>query len=95
VNYVQSQLTHNARKTQEIKAEKIALESQFGGVENVRSKMDDFMNVVNIVKDNLDKLSYESKTQICQLLIQKVIFDGTHAEICFIVPLSPDTQKKL
>jgi len=95
VNYVQSQLSENAHKTKGIKDEKLQLQERLSGVWVVHSKVNDFSQISSIVKGNLDKLDYQTKATICQLLINRVVFDGTNAKIELIVPMSTESKSKL
>lgn len=92
---IQDEIKNNNLAAEGIKKEKIILEKELIWTNQINSKVDNFMSVSNIVNNNLDNLTYETKAELCKLLIDKVVFDGTNVEIHLIVPLSPKNRVNL
>ena len=95
LSMIQEEIKKNNQAAEEIRREKVILERELMWNSEIKDKVDNFMSVSNIVNHNLDNLEYETKAELCKLLIEKVVFDWNNVTINLIVPISPNNRTKL
>lgn len=95
VTMVQEEIRENNLKIEEIRKEKSILERELFWNNEIKSKVDNFRVVSNIVSQNLDNLDYETKAELCKLFIKEIILDWSEVVINLIVPISPKNKALL
>lgn len=86
---VQSEISENKNKIKEIRKEKDLLEKELSWNLEISEKINNFQELSNIINNNLDNLDYETKTELCKLLIKEIILDWEKVSIKLLVPISP------
>ena len=92
---IQDEIKENNATAEGIRREKVILERELSWTNEIKEKVDNFMSVSKIVNQNLDNLSYETKAELCKLLIDKVVFDWSNITIHLIVPINPKNKSTL
>jgi len=92
---IQNEIKKNNTTAEGIRREKTILDRELSWTNEIKDKVDNFISVSKLVNDNLDNLSYETKAELCKLLIDKVVFDWNNITIHLIVPLSPKNKSTI
>ena len=95
ISMIQDEIEKNNKVIKEIRSEILVLEKELNWNIQIKDKVDNFSYVSNIVNKNLDNIDYETKAELCKLLIDKVIFDWENVELHLLVPISPNNRTKI
>ena len=92
ITLIQKEITENKFKTEGIRKEKLILEKELLWNSQIKDKVDNFIYISNIINENLDNLDYETKAELCKLLIKEVVLDWENVTINLLVPISPKNK---
>lgn len=90
--FVQKEIRENNIKIEGIRKEKLLLEKELSWNVQIKDKIDNFLSLSKIINENLDNLDYETKTELCKLLISEVLLDWPNVTINLLVPISPKNR---
>ena len=62
------------------------------GSKQIKKKVDNFIEISDIVCNNLDNLNYETKAELCKILIKEIVLNWTNVSVDFFVPISPKNK---
>jgi len=92
IELVQKEISENKFKTEEIRKEKLLLEQELSWNTQIKDKVDNFSIISGIINENLDNLDYETKAELCKLLIKEIVLDWSSVTINLLVPISPKNK---
>lgn len=95
IQMIQKKIITNNSLKKEIREEKELLMKELESNTSINDKVSNFKEISNLVNNNLDNLSYETKAELCKLLINEVVFDWVNVQINLIVPISPKNKALL
>ena len=89
---VQKEIRENNIKKEGIRKELLLLQNELSWNSQIKDKVDNFLSISKIVNKNLDNLDYETKSELCKLLIKEIVLDWPNVSINLLVPISPKNK---